>query len=248
AAALTAYQESYDAWQQARATLASLQGDTSERLRRAEMLRTALAEIEAVDPQEGEEDALAAEEERLAHVDGLLRGAEEAHALISGTDETVEDQRPVVELLGAAAQALAQVSEHDPELAELAGRVQELGYLASDLGADLASYAAGLDVDPQRLAEVQQRRATVTGLLRRYGQSSAEVLAWARQAAAELVELDVSDERIATLTEEVTRLEQETLARGAELGRLRQAAAEQLQERVGEELAHLAMGNARVVV
>lgn len=248
AAALTAYQESYDAWQQARATLASLQGDTSERLRRAEMLRTALAEIEAVDPQEGEEDALAAEEERLAHVDGLLRGAEEAHALISGTDETVEDQRPVVELLGAAAQALAQVSEHDPELAELAGRVQELGYLASDLGADLASYAAGLDVDPQRLAEVQQRRATVTGLLRRYGQSSAEVLAWARQAAAELVELDVSDERIATLTEEVTRLEQETLARGAELCRLRQAAAEQLQERVGEELAHLAMGNARVVV
>ena len=62
----------------------------------------------------------------------------------------------------------------------LADRVAEITYLLSDVAADVASYAAGLDTDPARLAAVSERRAALTALTRKYGETAAEVLAWAR--------------------------------------------------------------------
>ena len=63
----------------------------------------------------------------------------------------------------------------------------ELTYLLVDLAGDVASYAASLDTDPARLAAVSERRAALTALTRKYGETIDEVLAWAedgRQAAA----------------------------------------------------------------
>src|SRR5699024_10246790 len=127
--------------------------------------------------------------------------------------------------LVTARQALMPVAEHDPELAELGRRLEELSYLGADLAGDLATYAAGIDVDPSRLAWVQERRAVLTALLRKYGESSAAVLAWSAQAAAELETLDSSDERIAELTDAAARLEEELVVSGEALTRARRAAA-----------------------
>ena len=69
---------------------------------------------------------------------------------------------PVADALSAARAALSPVTDHDAALRELEGRVAELAYLASDLAADLSSYLADVDVDPARLAEVQQRRADLS--------------------------------------------------------------------------------------
>ena len=185
AGALGAYAVAHRAWSTAREELARLSTAGAERTMRAEMLRTALEEIEAVDPQEGEEDDLRVEELRLAHADGLRQAADIAHAALSGGDDTVaEEVRPVSELMAAASQALASVAEHDPALQDLRTRLDELSYLAADLGGDLASYGAGIDVDPARLAWVQERRSVLSALLRKYGETSAAVLAWSARAAA----------------------------------------------------------------
>ncbi|GAA1157483.1 DNA repair protein RecN [Ornithinicoccus hortensis] len=245
-AARTAYEQVYDEWLGAQETLATLRSARVERTREAEMLRSALGEIEAVDPQPGEEEDLLLEEERLGHADGLRRAAEEARAVLA--DEDGEGYTPVVDLLGTVTPGLTQSGEHDPALAELARRTAELGYLASDLASDLASYAAGVETDPQRLAAVQERRAALTGLLRRYGATTGDVLAWAQESAARLTDLDSSDERIVELTEQVARLRADLAERGAELTELRTRAAQDLGEQVTAELAHLAMGSAQVVV
>ncbi len=246
AAARTAYEQVYDEWLGAQETLATLRSARVERTREAEMLRSALGEIEAVDPQPGEEEDLLLEEERLGHADGLRRAAEEARAVLA--DEDSEGYTPVVDLLGTVTPGLTQSGEHDPALAELARRTAELGYLASDLASDLASYAAGVETDPQRLAAVQERRAALTGLLRRYGATTRDVLAWAQESAARLTDLDSSDERIVELTEQVARLRADLAQRGAELTELRTRAAQDLGEQVTAELTHLAMGSAQVVV
>lgn len=247
AGAMEAYSRTHRAWSAAREALARLSTAGAERTLRADLLRSALEEIEAVDPQEGEEDELLIEEQRLGHADGLRQAADTAHALLSGGDEAVvDDLRPAVEQLATARQALTPVAEHDPELAELGRRLDELSYLSADLAGDLATYAAGIDVDPSRLGWVQERRAVLTALLRKYGESSAAVLAWSAQAAAELDTLEGSDERIAELTDEVARLEDELVTAGAALTQARQDAATALGGRVEDELAHLAMPGARV--
>ena len=74
-------------------------------------------------------------------------------------------------------------------------------YLLSDVAADVASYAARLETDPARLAAVSERRAALTALTRKYGETIDEVLAWA-EAAARLPDLDDTDERIEQLRAE----------------------------------------------
>ena len=108
---------------------------------------------------------------------------------------------------------LEGVREHDPEAGALADRLAELTYLLSDVAADVASYAAGVDADPARLAAVSERRAALTALTRKYGETVDEVLAWAEASAARLLDLDGTDERI-----EALRAEQAVAARRARRG------------------------------
>lgn len=248
ATAAAAYTRAHSAWVTARDELARLRTAGAERTLRADLLRSALEEIEAVDPQPGEEEELRTEELRLAHADGLRQAAETAHTALSGSEALPDEQRPVAELLAQASAALAPVAEHDPALAGLRTRLDELSYLAADLGTELAAYSSDVDLDPARLAWVQERRAVLGALLRKYGESSAAVLAWSGQAAAEVSELDGADDRIAALSAEQDRLHQEVVATGVALTKARTKAATELAARVGAELAHLAMGSARVEV
>ena len=145
-----------------------------ERAREADLLRFGLGEIEAVDPKPGEDAQLAADEARLGYADALRTAAEQAR-------EALSSEAGDPDALGAASAArtvLEGVREHDPEAGALADRLAEITYLLSDLAADVASYAAGVDADPARLAGVSERRAALTALTRKYGETVEEVLAW----------------------------------------------------------------------
>lgn len=247
-AARTAYQEAHQAWVTTRSRLAELRHGDADRIRRREMLRTALAEVEAVGLQPGEEDQLLVEEQRLAHAEDLRTAAETAHAALAGTDDPAQTADPVTALIARATHALGQVSEHDPTLAALRAGLADLGYLAADIAGDLASYATGVEVDPVRLAWVQERRAQLGPLLRRYGPTSQEVLDWAAAATQEMLLLDDSHETISSLQARETDLRQRVGSLGSQLSGLRAEVGQTLSEQVAEELAHLAMGQARVHV
>ncbi|MBZ5734133.1 DNA repair protein RecN [Nocardioides sp. TRM66260-LWL] len=215
-----------------------------ERAQEADLLRFGLAEIEAVDPQDGEDAALAAEELRLGHADTLRTAAETAREALSSEDAGPD----ALGALAAARRALESVREHDREAGALADRLAEVSYLLSDLAADVASYATAIEVDPARLAGVSERRAALTGLTRKYGETIAEVLAWAQGSAARLLDLDGTDEQIASLRAERTTLRAELSAAAAALSAARQAAASRLGEEVSEELTQLAMRHARLTI
>ena len=159
-------------------------GSARERAREADVLRLGLEEIEAVDPQPGEEQSLATEESRLGFADTLRTAAETAREALS-SDQDAPDALGAV---AAARRALESVREHDPEVAALADRVAEVSYLLADVAADVASYSTAVETDPARLAAVSERRAALTALTRKYGETVDEVLEWARDAAQRLVE------------------------------------------------------------
>lgn len=215
-----------------------------ERAREADVLRFGLGEIEEVDPVPGEDTALAAEETRLGFADTLRTGAEEAR-------ENLSSERDLPDALGtvtAARKALESVREHDTEAAELSDRLAEVSYLLADVSADVASYATRLETDPERLAAVSGRRAALTALTRKYGETIDDVLAWSRQSAARLVELDDTDGRIETLEARRDDLRHELGAVAGELSDCRAEAARRLASEVTDELALLAMPHARVQV
>jgi len=133
-------------------------------------------------------------------------------------------------------------------VAGLAERLAEVSYLLSDLAADVASYAADVDVDPARLAAVSERRAGLTALQRKYGDTIEDVLRWSEDAARRLVTLDDSDTRIETLRAERAALRTQLGAAAGELSQLRTDAAADLAARVTEEINALAMPHARLAL
>jgi DNA repair protein RecN (Recombination protein N) len=244
---LAVYAERFERLRAVAAELDEVTTRSRERAQEADLLRHGLAEIEQVDPQPGEDAALAAEEGRLAHADGLRTAAETAHTFL-----TAEEVGPeATDALGHVAQARSALEgqqEHDPELGQLAERLAEASYLLVDVAADLASYAAGVDTDPERLAQVQQRRADLIALTRKYGDGVDEVLAWADRASRRLLDLDGDDDRVATLRDERDRLRAELGELAGRISAARREAAERFGAAVRDELTALAMPHARVVV
>ncbi|MCX4640894.1 DNA repair protein RecN [Streptomyces sp. RPA4-5] len=218
-----------------------------ERSQEADLLRFGLDEIAAAEPQPGEDTELAAEAERLGHAEALASAATLAHAALAGNPEDPEGVDATT-LVAGAHRALEAVRSHDRELAGLAERIGEIGILMADVAGELAGYADGLDADPLRLAAVEERRAALNHLTRKYGQDIAAVLAWAEESAARLGELDGDDDRIGELTAERDALRTELGELAQTLTDARTGSAKRFADAVTAELAELAMPHARVTV
>ena len=139
-----------------------------DRAREADLLRFGLAEVEAVAPEPGEDVALAAEESRLGFADTLRTAAEQAREALSSDEGAARRAGGHRHGPHACSTACATTT---PEAGELADRLAEVTYLLSDVAADVASYASGIDTDPARLAAVSERRAALTALTRKYGET-----------------------------------------------------------------------------
>ncbi|MFE6524088.1 DNA repair protein RecN [Streptomyces sp. NPDC057794] len=242
---LAKYGEAYKRLRAVSAELDEITTRARERAQEADLLRYGLDEIAAVEPRAGEDAELAEEAERLGHAEALASAAAAAHAALAGNPEDPEGVDAGT-LVAGAQRALDAVRAHDPALAALADRIGEIGILLRDAAGDLAGYADDLDADPLRLAAVEERRAALTGLTRKYGEDIDAVLAWAERSATRLTELDGDDERIGELTAERDALRAELGGFAQALTDARTEAAERFAAAVTAELASLAMPHARV--
>jgi DNA repair protein RecN (Recombination protein N) len=254
-AVLERYREAHQRWRELAADLERRRTQVRELAQAADVLRFGLEEIAAVEPEPGEDDALDAQVKRLSDADALRAAADEARLALVG-DVTGdlrggldggEVPQDATAALATAERALAL--SDDPTLVLLAQDLADAVAVVSDVAAQLAGYVADLDADPARLAEVMDRRAAITALVRKYagpGEGLAGVLAWAEEAQRRLSELDVSDEALDKLAaaRDAARAEVDQL--GGEVSAGRRAAAEGFATAVGRELAGLAMKSAQV--
>ncbi len=268
-AVLGDYQRIYQRHRAVKASLAQITATTRQRATEAEVLRGGLAEIDKLEPADGEDQALRAEEERLANADALHSAASLAHGALQGDPSSGSEGADALTLLGNARSALDGVARYDAELASLGARLSEAIYLLSDVAGELASYVQSVDADPARLAAVQERRSALGRLIRAYGYGGpyelskapaevpatgpalaqgtvAAVLDWARNAAVRLAELDGDDDAIAELAAEEASLAAEVTALAEQLSGLRSEAAERFAADVTTELTALAMPHARI--
>jgi DNA repair protein RecN (Recombination protein N) len=231
-----------------RRTLAELTERARDRAAEAEVLRLGLAEVERVEPVAGEDVALAAELSRLEHAEALVAAAAGGHAALVADPASADGPgaQGAVDLVAEARRAVAAASSLDPELGAIAARLEEAGVLLADVAGDLASYAAGVEADPLRMAGAQERKADLTSLARAHGTDMDGVLAWADRAGRRLLELDSDGDRVGELTAERDALLTELGALAGRMRDAREAAAAAFGRAVATELAGLAMPKARV--
>jgi DNA repair protein RecN (Recombination protein N) len=225
------------------AELAQLRAEAQSRAREIDLLKFGLEEIERIGPAPGEDIALAAEALRLQSADDLRDSAHAAvHALAGADDEA----GGALAMLYAARKSFESAVSRDPAAAQLGERLAAASYQLTDLTADLARYLDGLESQPGRLEEIAARRAQLSTLTRKYGNSCNEVLQWAAESAIRLTTLEHSDERITNLDARLEELQTQLTSLAAQISAVRREAAARFSELVRAELAALAMPHARL--
>ena len=247
------YSSCYRAWNQARQDLETWREQALAREGEIAGLRHALEQLEALDPKPGEDQALAEEASRLENLDLLRSGAAQAASAISG-DELNDDVANVIALVSVARRALENAADHDPRLAALMPRLNEVAALTSDLAMELTDYLSDLDADPDRLAWVHERREQLRrgcleiGGLGQVFANVDELLAFGQQAAARLAQLDGPLDRETELAAEVERTGKELKTVAKHLSQARTKLAKLLSQQVSAELEGLMMRGAKLQV
>ena len=247
AAIIGTYHDVFRRWNTNQSELDLLVAESDRRAREAEDLRIATAEIEAAAPQRGEDDELGERVDRLTNLEDLRLASATALDLVSGQNS--DEVADVLSLLDTAKRQLERVAAHDPELAPIVEALDAANIAVSEISGQLSSYLGGLDSDTGReLEALQERRAELAALVRKYGHTLDDVIDYLDQGSGRLLELDTDSDRIESLVDEVAADQALVVELAGRLTAVRTAAAERLADRVTEELGALAMPNARLTV
>jgi DNA repair protein RecN (Recombination protein N) len=244
-AALERYRKIRDAWSSARRDLDDRRNRMRELTLEADRLMFALNEIDAVDPQPGEDDALVADIVRLSELDTLREAAAAARATLSGELDDLSG--------GSAADALgraraAMESTDDATLQALADQIGEALTVVVDVGHELGDYLEQLPVDASTLESKLARQAQLRTLTRKYAADIDGVLRWAVESRDRLAQLDVSEEAQTALESRVDELARELSQSAIDLSAIRRKAAKRLAKEVTAELSGLAMADAEFTI
>lgn len=212
---------------------------------REDVLRFQIREIDELEPKPGEIAALGEERERLRHAERLVQAAG------AGEDAIYARDGAICEELAAIASRLSEAADIDPRLAPMLGAVEAARAQLEEAARDLGHYARDVTLDPERLAEVDERLHRLSRLAKKYASGPGEgaeeaILAHRERLAAELAELDSAEETIA----ELESARAKALAKASQLARSlsekRQGAAGDLGASISRELASLGMGGAEI--
>lgn len=179
--------ETVERWRANRAALAALALDPRELARRIEVAEHEAAEIAGARLRIGEAEEI---RERLAaagHAEAIVRGAATLGDLLGGEGPSLLD------LAGRAVVEARRLAGYDRRFEPLAERLAAVEAEAADLASEVRRLAEGVDHDPASLARLEARLSEIYGLLRRYGDDEAAVIAYGERAAAEAARLRDAD-------------------------------------------------------
>jgi len=239
--------EGYAALRRVDEERARLHAAAAERARRRDYLAFQVREIDEAKLRPGEPEALEAERARLRHVERLREGAGRAAAALGG-DPAVSDAPGAADLAAEAARRVEELAGIDPELGPLAERLVAAHAELADAAGELERYAAGVEGDPGRLEQVEERLERIEGLRRKYGESAEEILAFRDRAAAELEADEAAGARETELEAERERLAAALAGDARALSAGRRRAARRLARAVEAELRELALPHAGLAV
>jgi len=235
-----AYAVAYSAWQQAVRALRDKRKQAVERSQREEFTRFSLEEIDALNPKEGEDDALEVEYVRLGHTERLVTGADEL-------GNALADGRPsALERLTVASRLAERLQSMDPDLASIAGRIESVRLEIDDIAHEVRDYGRSVDNDPRRLDQIASRLEALKKLKRKFGHSLDLVITARETLRAELNAFESLDVEIAEGETLELQRRDEAIAAGRALSLVRGQVRTRLEEGVSRELTSLAMKGARI--
>jgi DNA repair protein RecN (Recombination protein N) len=227
--------EAFAKWKEVSRRIAELEKGEQEKLRLVDLWRFQLKEIHEASPVAGEDQKLESEKRVLANSERVYGAAVGAFEVLYEVEESA------IARLRAATKHLEELSRFDESFKESLGQLENARITVEDVATTLRDFADGMDASPERLAEVEDRLAVLDKLRRKYGKSLDDVLAFEREIAGKLDDIENKDELLAGLRKELAAAAAKYLDEARGLSKRRYEVARKLEKTVESEINDLAM-------
>ncbi len=201
--------------------------------RELELLRHQVTEIQAAELQPDEEEALQARYTLAANSRRLIE-------LATGVAHELSESEPsILQRLAETARLLRELEKTDPAAATMTEAHTSAVVELEELARSLVAYAEKLDLDPEQMAEMEERVTLLHSLKRKYGATVEAVIAFGEESAARLQKIEGRGAELTRLQSEIDRAQNELLKVGRALSKLRLKAAPLLSGAVRDQLRDL---------
>ena len=241
---LSAYRAAYDAMEALRRQMEALRMDEAEKARRMDSLRFQIDELERAQLVPGEEETLLERRSLLRNGEKYLAALAGADCALSGGDEG----GGAVSALRDAEEALYGVRTLSEDLGNLYERLKTARCEVYDLAESIRDKREEFDFSPGELDDVEARADQLYRLKKKYGATVEDMLAYLDKCRAELDAMETADDTLIRLEGQMKKARAAVDAAGAELTKVRQAAARVLEERIQRELRELDMARVRFAI
>ena len=222
-------------WRELRSRIDELERSEQDRLRLVDLWSFQKSEIEAAKLEPGEDRRLETERRVLMNSEKLYSAAMSAYDLL------YESVNSALSTLRSAGKQLEDIARFDPQFSESIKLLESARADIEDVSTTARDYADGIDASPERLAEVEDRLASIDRLKRKYGSSVEEIVAFGEDLAQKLNEVENREEILRGLRKQLAAVAHDYLAEAQSISRTRTAAARKLQKLAEAEINELAM-------
>ena len=241
---LNRYQEKYLDVKNLARQVNDLKLALKERDKELETLKEFADAINKVKPLPGELIDIENEISRLDSVEDIRLGAASAEELLNGDEQNLLTQ------LTAARKNLEGIKGKDAALDDITDKYAEILLDLQDVASDLSRYMSALDADPRRLEFLQERKAAMNSLIKKFGKGSDRIAAYedlvneATNIASQIKDLQGGDSRVAELEAERDKAFAQLKVIADQLSQQREKVALKLSSAVTEEIRELSMPHA----
>ena len=240
--ALNSYKEKYTRFKILKKKLDEANRDEGERLREIDLLSFQANELSEAAVEKGEEAGLEAERTSLVNFERIFSLLNEARVYLLGNDSDGG-----AEAVDMAAGAMRSASEFDSEYAGISDSLTDIYYNLKDCAEQISDAIDGLESDPERLEEIEERLDLLNRLSRKYNTPCDELPKLADEIQSRLDALINYDKNRGELESDCAKAREEMLKAAEELGQMRRAAAKTFAEKVKTEMSFLDMPNVELV-
>lgn len=226
--------------QQLRTEYQTLQQNQQQREAQRQLLEYQVAELDQFSPQAEEFAQLEQEHQRLSNASSLIATSQQALQLLYEQEDA-----NAFAMLRQASHLLQDAASDDPALATLGQMVDEALVQIEEASRELRRYGDKVEIDPERLAEIDQRLAQWLSLSRKH-QIDPDTLNLHHQLLQQQLEsLAGDDNRLHELELHIQQALRQYSELAQQLSDSRQQAAADLSEKIARIMAELSMHNAR---
>lgn len=229
--------EKYETYTQLQRQIASLTMDEGEKLRKMEMLRYQIQEIEKAKLTPGEDETLEQRRKLLQNSEKISDNLHDAVNAVYGG----EDTDGAASLLGEAERSLSRLSRFSEDFTELHQRVADLMYQVQDVAEELRIARDDLSYSADELEEIESRLDVIHRLRKKYGATCQDILDYKEKASQELDEIVFSDDHLERLKAQCEKAKEAAWEAAKRLRQSREAGAQVLSRQILSELAQLDM-------